>query len=49
MKKCCSLPLNSERPESVTPPRPISEDPELILRLIDLIFLAQDEGHTVPS
>lgn len=40
--------INSADEEAVNP-APIAEDPETILRLIDLIFLAQEEGRVIPS
>ena len=44
-------PINSGQGGIVTPDEMerLENDPELILRLVDLIFLSHDEGRAVPS
>ena len=46
MKNLFSASINSADPEAVKPTQP---DPAWILALVDLIFLAQDEGRVIPS
>jgi hypothetical protein len=46
MKKDSCSSINSDQPEIVKPADP---DPAWIIALVDLIFLAQDEGRVVPS
>lgn len=50
MKKDSVSYINSESPESVNPRgRRLEDDPEAVLRLVDLIFFYIDERPTIYS
>lgn len=44
-----SAPADFVTPEMKKEAKRLEDDPEAILRLIDLIFLFQDSGETIPS